>query len=334
MRTIAFLTLFLTAAGHASPSDTIDQATGSALQADARHAVQLLRGIDTNGLSKKQLSFVSCMRTRFGQPTAASLGKPRTATDRILAVYRDYWHAALTRPDTREQQEKRLDARLRALLKAPVGTDLDPIIERRIAADGNHSLEGRTGLLRELMVWRKEDQRKTSVALPEGRYPVDVHYLNGFRSFGWSYYATCGLAATGGWATDTGLFGVMPRYEDPDGEEFKVTFLGHETQHFADKARFKPLKDWELEYRAKLVEVTYANATRTKVLNRFITDQGDDPASPHSYANRKILADLVKRLQLSEAKDLYTADLARLQAAARDILIEDSRQRVAAGQSK
>jgi hypothetical protein len=40
------------------------------------------------------------------------------------------------------------------------------------------------------------------------------------------------------------------------------------------------------------------------VLTRFIEDQSDDPASPHSYANRKILVELVRRLGLTNAKDL------------------------------
>ena len=74
--------------------------------------------------------------------------------------------------------------------------------------------------------------------------------------------------------------------------------------------------------------------TRVKVLTRFVTDQGDDPASPHSYANRKILNELVRRLGVSAPADLMTVDLARLQAAARAALIEDSRQREAAGQLK
>jgi len=71
-----------------------------------------------------------------------------------------------------------------------------------------------------------------------------------------------------------------------------------------------------------------------KVLTRFVTDQGDDPASPHSYANKKILTDLVATLGLGSAQDLLTADLARLQGAARDILRADSARRAAAGQLK
>lgn len=334
MRWTLFSSIMIAGAACASPSDTVGEATGAALQADVKRAMQLIAPLDTARLNEKQRKFVTCMRQRFASATPASLGKPRTFTDRVLATYRSYWHAAITHPETRATQEKRLDTALRKLLKAPGANDFDPLIDKRIAADGNHSLEGRTGFLRELMVWTRQEDKKTTVALPEGQYQVTVHYLDGFKSFGWSHYATCGLAATGGWATDDALFAVMPRYDSPDSEEFKVTFLGHETQHFADKARFKGLKDWELEYRAKLVEIAEANTTRAKVLARFTIDQGDDPGSPHSYANKKVLGELMKRLGLAGATDLMTVDLGRLQGAARDALRDDSAQRAAAGQLK
>jgi hypothetical protein len=327
----------MVAAGAASalpPSETVGQAIGAALQADVKRALQLVRPLDAAALNDKQRKFVTCVRQRFASPNPPATARPRTFTDRALAIYRAYWHASLTQLETRAAQEQKLDAALRKLLKAPKAKDFDPLIDKRIVADGNHSLEGRTGLLRELMVWTKQEEKIVPVELPEGEYRVKVYYLDGFKSFGWSHYATCGTAATGGWATETALFAVMPRYESQDSEEFRVTFLGHETQHFADKSRFKELKDWELEYRAKLVEVAEADTTRAKVLTRFVTDQGDDPASPHSYANRKILGELVRRLGLSAPADLMTVDLARLQAAARTALVDDSRQREAAGQLK
>ena len=208
---------------------------------------------------------------------------------------------------------------------------LEPVLAKHLEAAGWHSLEGRTGLLRELMIWGKQDEKLVPVVLPEGQYQAKVFYLNDFKSFGWSHYATCGRAATGGWATQAGLFAVVPRYESLENEEFQVTFLGHETQHFSDNARFKDLKPWELEYRAKLVELSEANVTRARVLTRFVDDQGDDPASPHSYADRSILNEMVRRLQLKGPDELFTVDLTRLQSAARETLIEDSRRREAAG---
>jgi len=306
-----------------TPADTIGQARGAALQADAKRALQLLSGLEPSVLSDKDRTFVNCMRARFGSD-APQRRAARGFADRVLAIYEAYWHAALIRPADRGIEEERLNSALRKLLRAPRTVDLDSLLQRRLEAQGIHSLEGRTGFLRELMLWGSEKEIATSVALPEGRYPVKVFYLDAFRSFGWSHYATCGRAATGGWTTDKGLYVVVPRYESLSGEEFRVSFLGHEAQHFADKARFKNLKPWELEYRAKLVELTLADTTRAKILDKFLGDQGDDPAEPHSYANRKLVTELVKRLQLRDPKDLYDVDLNRLQSAARAVLSEDS----------
>ena len=168
------------------------------------------------------------------------------------------------------------------------------------------------------------------VALPEKQQNVKVELLDGFLSLGWSDYATCSRAATGGWTTDDALFAVVPRYESLDGEEFRVTFLGHEAQHFADKAQFKDLQSWELEYRAKLTELAEAEQTRPKVLGKFIMDQGDDPKSPHSYANRRLLTGLVTRLGVADANALASADPAKLRAAALAMLHDDTAQRLAA----
>jgi hypothetical protein len=334
MRWTIFLTAALSSAGFASPTDVVAEASGAALQADEPRALQILQGADITALSEKDRAFVTCMRERFGPSATPPSSKPRSFTDRALAIYQTYWYASLTKPETRDAQERQLSAALRKLLGASKSADLDALLEKRIKADGFHSLEGRTGFLRELMIWGKQDEKQMPVALPEGQYRVRVVLLDGFKSFGWSYYATCGRRATGGWTTDEALYAVVPRYESLDTEEFKVTFLGHEAQHFADKSRFKDLKAWELEYRAKLTELALSSDTRAKVLGKFIEDQGDDPGSPHSYADREVLKALVARLGLKEPGELGTVDLARLQATARSVLMGDSRQRVAAGQLK
>ena len=295
-------------------------------------ALQLVKDVDPAALNEKGRNFVTCIRQKFASSRFRAAGG-RRFSDRALTIYQRYWHASVMEPKTRDAQERRLEVELGRLLHAKPGTKMDalePILAKRLEANGWHSLQGRTGLLRELMIWGKQDEKVVPVDLPDGQYRAKVEYLDGFKSFGWSHYATCGRAATGGWATEDALFAVVPRYESLDGEEFRVSFLGHETQHFSDKARFKGLKDWELEYRAKLVELAFADTTRARVLGRFIADQGSDPASPHSYANRAVLSEMVKRLSLESANDLLTFDLARLHAAAREVLLEDSRQRQAA----
>jgi len=89
------------------------------------------------------------------------------------------------------------------------------------------------------------------------------------------------------------------------------------------------LKSWELEYRAKLTELAQASATRARVLGKFISDQGDDQDSPHSYANRQVLTGMTRKLGLASAKDLVTADAGLVQSAAVELLREDTARRVA-----
>ncbi|HYX46048.1 MAG TPA: hypothetical protein VE820_04410 [Sphingomicrobium sp.] len=327
MHVVMIFIAALASSAQPSSAETLGEARGAALQADARHALELLRGVDATSLSVKDRNFVTCMRTRFGSAVPATTSRPASFADRVLAIYYSYWYAALTRPDVRNQEERRLDASLRKLLKARTGADLDVLLKKRLGAAGLHSLEGRTGLLRELMVWRKQEEVDTPVALPEAQFRVKVYYLDGFKSFGWSYYATCGRSSTGGWTTDGGLYVVVPRYDSLRDEQFRVSFLAHEAQHFADKARFKDLKPWELEFRAKLVEVALAEKTRTDVLDSFVDDQGDDPADAHSYADRKLLADLTKRLRLGDVRELYAVEPKALQSAAREALLDDSRRR-------
>jgi hypothetical protein len=330
---IALIAAALATTAAPDPKQSFGNAMGAALQADEVKALAALDGVDLSSLPERDRAAATCMRERFGPNSRPAPAASASLTDRALAIYRDYWHTAITHPERRAAEEQRLETRVRTLLKAPKQADLDalePLLSEALKKEGVHSLQGRTGLLRELMIWGKQDEKVVPVDLPDGQYRAKVEYLNGFKSFGWSEYATCGRAATGGWATEEALFAVVPRYESLDGEEFKVSFLGHETQHFSDKARFKDLKPWELEYRAKLVELAFADTTRTKVLKRFIVDQGIDPESPHSYADRAVLSDLVKRLQLKSADDLFTVDLARLHEAARATLLEDSRKRAAA----
>ena len=96
-------------------------------------------------------------------------------------------------------------------------------------------------------------------------------------------------------------------------------------QHFADKRRFKGLENWELEYRAKLVELVQADATLSqKRLGGFISGQGSDPAAPHPYANKQVIAALSKRLGSSPD----TVPLAQLQDAAREELSADTSRRL------
>lgn len=320
-----------TPVGVPTTANILGEAAGAALQANAPRALELLKKVDPSTLQEKDRHFVLCMRERFGTAAGHPQAEAGPMADRLLDIYRDYWRSAALRPGDREAEEKRLELRLRTLFggRRSAGIDeLEPLVAAALTKDGFHSLQGQTGLLRDLMIWSRQDTKTMRVPLPEGAQDVKVVLLDDFKSLGWGYYAACGRRGAGGWATKDALFAIVPRYESLDSEEFRVSFLGHEAQHFADLRRFKDIKPWELEYRAKLTELALANVTRPKILDKFVENQGDDPASPHSYANKRILADLVARLGLGGTDDLFIVELSRLNEAAAGVLREDSVRRV------
>lgn len=316
----------------AAAHDAISASTGLALQGRGAEAVRTLRAVGADEFSGTDAAYRDCVLKRFGgasrsNETDSQGGDAWVA--RVLAAYRNYWWSSLHEPSARDQQAIRLLAELNTALGTPAKDfdELEPRLKEALLQRQVHALQGQTGVLRELMLWKEETVKTYHVSLPDGPYDTKVHLLNDFTSLGWGDYATCGRRGTGGWAADNALYAVVPRYPSIESEEFTVTFLGHETQHFADQNRFHDLKPWELEYRAKLTELALARQTRDQVLTKFIEDQGDDEASPHSYANQKVLTAMRARLGVGQDSQLRAVPISRFQTAARDSLVEDSKRR-------
>ena len=313
--------------------DAIDASTSAVLQGDSARALQALRAVPVSDYSQADADYRACMLGRFDRtaPPYLTGGVEDPFAHDVLQTYQDYWWHALAAPTRRDALAAQLEQRLRALLGASAATaaDMDAVeslLAKELEHRGYHALLGRTPPLRELMVWRKQDMRQVDVALPEGRHTVEVEYLDDFVSRGWSFYGRCERGSAGGWATERKLSAVVPAYRKDGGlesEAFQVVFLGHETQHFADQNRFPGMASWELEYRAKLVELIQGEAVSAKRLRGFITAQGDDPDSPHTYANKRLVADL--RTKLGVEPDAVPRP--RLQAAALALLREDTRRR-------
>lgn len=72
--------------------------------------------------------------------------------------------------------------------------------------------------------------------------------------------------------------------------------LAHETQHFAEKKAFGALESWELEYRAKLVELALADSSQAATLQRICENRNEAKDSPHAYANSHVVSDVGLRL--------------------------------------
>jgi hypothetical protein len=315
----------------ASPKAAIDRATGMALQGDAASAARLLATQPADSFHDKDSEFRTCMVDRFGRSPSAAPFDPQIRDEwlaRLTRIYIAYWQRALTNPAERDAAEHDLDAALTVLFGRTADAES---IKAEVSKHGAHALLGRTPPLRELMLWQRTTEEQKQVALPEGPHSVKVIYLDDFWLRGWGHYATCGRRGTAGWATEEGLLAVVPAYKSLSDETFYVRFLAHETQHFVDKNALKGLEAWELEYRAKLVELALADQSQPEILQRFCENRSNTRDSAHAYANRQVIHDVSARIGLKNTDicETRSADPNTVRSAARDVLIQDTKNRSA-----
>src|SRR5215472_15819422 len=119
--------------------------------------------------------------------------------------------------------------------------------------------------------------------------------MSGFVLKGWLGFATCDKEFSGGWAAKDTLYCVRDSY-DLDSEHFRVSYLAHEAQHFADYLRFPKLGQPELEYRAKLVELARADDSLYALLEAFTRQSVTNRTSPRAFADLRVVQRLSRAL--------------------------------------
>jgi hypothetical protein len=322
----------------------VNDTLGASLRADMPTALNALKAAPIEQFNAKDAAFRACMLGRHDRNAppylAGTVADPFVRS--VLGVYQRYWWRALRDPAVRPAEEARLKTDLAALLgePAPEATEqafegLNERINVELRKRGFHPLQGRTPPLYDLMLWGKQEERAYTVDLPSGeRQPVTVFVMDAWVSRGWSHYTSCERTGAAGWAKPEGLFAVRSAYGDLKGEDFQVSFLGHEAQHFADMKRWPDMPAWILEYRAKLVELAKADTTREKLLERFYRSQDDEPDHPHPYANKRVTTEVATKLGLAADADLRKADPDTVRRTAREILIADTQRREAEGDAK
>lgn len=326
------------------PLPSFAEAMALPLQVRAADALTALRSLDTTDLSVRQKAVRNCMLDRFQGPDDATsaLGDSSAAwPDRLVLAFRRYWRRSVLDPP--DDAERRAGEREAALLhdirrivpgadggRAATLDEMEPYVLKRLAEVGLHARMGITPPLRELLIWAGQDSRVERVNLPSGAEEVTVELMQDFRSSGWAHYATCGRSSAGGWVGDDRLFAVRDRY-DLNSEDYRVSYLAHEAQHFRDRRLFGPqaLAPWRMEYRAKLVELILADSTRSRLLRNFLADRSGEESLPHSHANDVLARALAEALALpdssSDAERLLDADPGLVSGAAARLLEEDTK---------
>lgn len=315
----AILVAALALAPRPSSAGVVERYMSAALQGDLRGAPALFAGLDPDSAAPHELELAERFRHRFLDRDEELPLPADPFVAEVVTCYRDYWVQVLLgvqEPAAAEAElMKRLDAtmdRYDPTATRPAGTDgpasgavgaavpdtvapddddvlarLDTAIERA----GYHDISGRTRPHLELMLWARQDTTRYDVQLTDTRRTVTVVFIGDFLVKGWTDFATFGHASTGGWATKDALFCLGDDY-DRDSEKFRISYLKHETRHFADYERFPALQQIDLEYRAKLTELAFAETSLGDLLEMFEKQGEKNPAAPHSWANFAVVRDV------------------------------------------
>ena len=308
-----FLSLLLIYSATNAQTDTtyknqkLDYLYFSALQGDVSSILKKLDSLPDNKLSKEQLDFKNKYMLRFKSKAEHFDYKTKdTVLIAVMKTYQDYWRKILLKQQPLEDADKELAKALTEILWRSyyqnAGINKDTILnnftdytEKLFKQKNIHIANGKTSDYYDLLVWAKESEVNYKAALPESETTVKVVFMEDVVTMGWEEFATFGTYFPGGWATPDALYCVKSTY-DLNSENFKISYIKHEAQHFADYKLYPNLSGADLEYRAKLVELTYADKSAATLITFFINNSSRDRSNSHAFANNCVIRDLSKAI--------------------------------------
>ena len=274
------------------------------LEGDVKSALKILKLNDNKILFPNGLIFKYKFDRRFKYATDESnyLERRKSQITELLTMYRNYWRAALL--DSSKNYDSILMHNVTNFLinKYPpahnliVNEDsLDIYQKRYIESFGLHTTGfGKTGKFYDLLVWKSEKEKNYSFKVGNETTSAAVVFMDDFITLG-GRNATLGIAYPGGWATKKALYCLKKSY-NLNSEKFKVSYLAHESRHFADYELFPKLKGADLEYRAKLTELSMAQNTLSELIEFFINNANYNSKDADSMADYCVIRDLSKTL--------------------------------------
>ncbi|MDQ3021965.1 MAG: hypothetical protein M3R36_15540 [Bacteroidota bacterium] len=273
------------------------------LDGDVKTALAVLESVDFNNLTEKDLEFKTQFESRFKNEYDESdfLESRKSQITELLEIYHNYWRVSLL--DNLKNYDSLLIQNVvnfltdnYALARKLIANEdsLNVYFKKYIESFGLHTTGfGKTGKYFDLLVWASEKDTTYTFLLHDEKTNADVVFMDNFITLGWEEYATLDRYYPGGWATKKALYCVKKAY-DLNSEEFMISYLAHESRHFADYKIFPKLMSADLEFRAKLTELSMAQNTLYKTIEFFINNSNYESENGHSVANYCVIRDLSK----------------------------------------
>ena len=286
------------------------------LDGDVRSALFLIQQYNPEAFTAKDSMMVNAYLARFGyeQDSSDYLAKRKSALDPLLLLYKNYWRKALLAPD--ENYDSSFTQRLALFLSdtcnSPMSTgetfnddSINTCLKDYVGSFGYKTTGfSKTGKLYDLLVWKAEQDTIYSFFLHGEKTSAKVIFMDDFVTLGWEEYASLDRLYPGGWATKEALYCVKKAY-DLSSESFLISYLAHESRHFSDYKLFPHLQSADLEYRAKLTELSMLNDKLYETLSFFLSNAHEGSENGHSFANYCVIRDLSRLLFNSD----FEADL-------------------------
>lgn len=289
----------------------IQQVWGQCLKGDVKEAYHLLK--NKKDLQPEWEKLSEDMYERFFAESPKNPNPPISHNlKQILECYYTYFRHVLLRKTDRVTAEETLATDLSIVLGKPNKPQMEQLekeIQQLFELEGYNFLGGKTAPFFGPYIWKTNEAKEFEVELPLGKRTLKVIFMSDFVMKGWFDFASCGRRGAGGWAKEEALYCVYESYKDIlETPKFQVSYLKHEAQHADDYERFPYLKSYELEYRAKLVEIM--NEDTPRLLHQILRDMDRNPDFPHNYSSYLIYQEFEKRLGYSFTIDTdFTPDL-------------------------
>ncbi|PRX55132.1 hypothetical protein [Flagellimonas meridianipacifica] len=283
--------------------ETLDygQIYSHALDANVKDIFPLLE-VDSEQLSEEDALFIENFnkRFKFEEDRSEYLKNKKSRIHDLQLIVREYWRKALLEPKNNfddilaKEATAFLEKEYAAIKNRNIHRDsLGRLVSEYIESKGYHTTKemGKTGRIFDLLVWESQRDSLYSFDLKNEEIQVKVVFMNDFVTLGWEEYATFGKRYPGGWATNNAIYCVEEAY-DLESEKFKISYLAHEGRHVADKKKYPNLKGPDLEYRAKLSELSLAQKRVYNLLEAFTANANKNSKNPHPLANYCVIRDL------------------------------------------
>ncbi|MFT5183468.1 MAG: hypothetical protein ACI84C_000594, partial [Flavobacteriales bacterium] len=137
------------------------------------------------------------------------------------------------------------------------------------------------------------------VVLPKDTVNTTVVFIENYHLFGYDNYGTFGAAQIGGWSLKESATLYCNRCQyDLNSESFEISYLKHESIHFVDLNEYPNLSSADLEYRAKVIELSYCTEkTIHDLVGKFLNGaNSSDRSHSHPYANYILISNLSRLL--------------------------------------